>query len=412
MNAIVILDLAGNVIYANKAFVDILGYRSLDEVIYHPIEYFTHGDATILADLQNVREESYKKDGYKGEVRLKDREGKVTYAELTVRRIADSSDKTLYIILSFVNITELKELRNKLNATDRELSDIIEFLPDPTFVIDQSHNVIAWNRAIEDFTGIMRETIIGTDRYADVLLREKGMSPLLIDLLDLPGDEIRQTYPDIVILGTNLIHESGNGKKDSRRGTRYLEKASPLLDKGGVRNGAIMTIRDITALKMFEESLHRAHGVSGDMVKVQIDEMTLLHDNLLQENERLKISNADQAFYINAINASTDLIVVLDSTNKIRKLNNVMAGLIATKGETEAIGRHISSIIAPEYRKIVLDFIKDTEKEANSLIRYSLITNEGRLTVEASVSEIQGAEGENSGYVLVHRVQERGKQLK
>ena len=200
MNAIAILDLAGNVIYANRAFVDILGYRSLNEVIYHPIEHFTHGDASALADLQNARTESYKKDGWKGEVRLKDLEGNITFSELTVRRITDSSGKTLYVILSFVNITELKELRNKLNETNRELSDIIEFLPDPTFVIDQSHRVIAWNRAIEDFTGVKRETIVGTDKYTEVLHKETLMTPLLIDLLDTPGDEIVKKFPGC---GTN-----------------------------------------------------------------------------------------------------------------------------------------------------------------------------------------------------------------
>ena len=157
MNAIAILDLAGNVIYANRAFVEILGYHSLNDVIYHPIEHFTHGDAAILAELQNVRAESQIKKEWRGEVRLKNREGKVTFAELTVRRINNSLDKTIYVILSFVDVTEIKELRKKLNATDRELSDIIEFLPDPTFVTDQSHHIIAWNRAMEDFTGVKRE---------------------------------------------------------------------------------------------------------------------------------------------------------------------------------------------------------------------------------------------------------------
>jgi PAS domain S-box-containing protein len=412
MNAIAILDLAGNVIYANKAFVDIMGYHSLDEVIYHPIEYFTHGDTSILEQLQQVRTASYTQEGYKGEVRMKDREGKLTYADLTVRRIADSSEKTLYIILSFVNISELKELRDKLNATDRELSEIIDFLPDPTFIIDKSHDVIAWNRAIEDFTGVNREAIIGTDRYADILLRKKGMDPVLVDLLDQPVDEISKKYPDITIQGTNLIHESGFGARNGLQSLRYLEKASPLLDKEGMRNGAIMTIRDITALRMFEESLSKANGLSGDIVKLQMEEMTLIHDNLVKENERLKCTNTDQGFYINAINASTDLILVLDNTSKIRKLNPAMAALIGKKGENEVIGRHISTIIAPEYRKIVLDFISDKEKENNSLIRYSLITNEGRLTVEASVSEIEGMCGEKPGYVLVQRVQDRVKKIK
>ena len=412
MNAIAILDLAGNVIYANRAFIDILGYHSLDEVIYHPIEHFTHGDASILADLQNIKAQSYANEGWNGEVQLKDREGNTTYAELTVRRIAGASDKTLYTILSFVNITELKELRNKLNATDRELSDIIEFLPDPTFVIDQSHNVIAWNRAIEDITGVKREMIIGTNRYAEVLHQETGMELLLIDLLDLPMDEISKKYPDIAILGTNLIHESGLTTKDGLRQTRYLEKASPLLDKEGVRNGAIMTIRDITALKMFEESLHKAHGVSGDIAKAQVDEMALIQDNLKLENEQLKLANADQAFFINAMNASTDLVIMLDNSCKIRKLNHAMASLIVNNGDLDSVGRHISSIIAPEYRKIVLDFIADTEKESNSFLRYSLITSEGRVTVETSVSEIKEPDGEKSGYVLVQRVQDRAKKVK
>ncbi len=411
-NAIVILDLAGNVIYANRAFVDILGYRSLDEVIYHPIDHFTHGDASILAELQNVRVESFKKNGWKGEVRLKDREGKVTITELTVRCITDASGKPLYIILSFVNITELKELRSKLNATGRELSDIIEFLPDPTFVIDQSHHVIAWNRAIEGFTGVKREIIIGTDRYAEVLRQENREIPLLIDLLDLPVDEVRNHYPGVTILGTNLIHESGLLAKKGSQESGSLEKASPLLDKDGIRNGAIMTIRDISALKMFEESLHKAHGVSGDIARSQMEGMRVLHDNLVKETERLQNINNEQAVLFNAMNASTDLVIVLDSTCKIYRLNTAMAALIGNMGEIEVIDRHISSIIAPEYRKIVLDFITDTEKESNSLLRYSLITNEGRLTVEATVSEIRGPDGEKNGYVLVQRVHDRNKNAK
>ena len=89
-----------------------------------------------------------------------------------------------------------------------------------------------------------------------------------------------------------------------------------------------------------------------------------------------------------------------------------MIAFIGNNREMEVIGRHISSIIAPEYRKIVLDFITDTEKESNSLLRYSLITNEGRITVESSVSEIRDPDGEKSGYVLVQRVQDRGKSVK
>ena len=233
--------------------------------------------------------------------------------------------------------------------------------------------------------------------------------PLLIDLLDLSGDEISKKYPDVAVLGTTLIHESGVCSEDDLQATWYLEKASPLLDKNGIRKGAIMAIRDITALKQFEASLHKAHGISGDFTRSQIGEMSLLHDTLSKEIERLKIINTDQAFFINAVNASSDLVIVLDNASRIQKLNYAMASVIENNGKIDVMGRHISSIIAPEYRKIVLDFIADTEKESNSVLRYSLITNEGRVTVEASVSEIRDSEGEKSGYVLVQRVQDRSK---
>jgi PAS domain S-box-containing protein len=329
-----------------------------------------------------------------------------------VKRINNSFDKTIYVILSFVDITEIKELREKLSATDRELSDIVEFFPDPTFVTDQSHRIIAWNRAMEDFTGVKSEMMIGTSRYSEVLKTDSGTLPLLIDLLEIPGDEISKKYPEVAIQGPCLIHESGICSKDGLKATWYLEKASPLLDKNGIRKGAIMAIRDITALKQFEASLYKAHGISSDFSRSQISEMSLLHDTLLKETERLKVINTDQAFFINAMNASSDLVIVLDNASRIQKLNYAMESVMENSGKADVIGRHISGLIAPEYRKIVLDFIADTEKESNAVLRYSLITNEGRVTVEASVSEIRDSEGEKSGYVLVQRAQDRNKAAK
>ncbi len=40
-----------------------------------------------------------------------------------------------------------------LSRSEQQLHDIIEFLPDATFAIDQEGRIIAWNRAIEAMTG-------------------------------------------------------------------------------------------------------------------------------------------------------------------------------------------------------------------------------------------------------------------
>ena len=43
--------------------------------------------------------------------------------------------------------------------------EIINFLPDATFVIDIEGRVIAWNRAMEELTGVSAESMMGKGDY-------------------------------------------------------------------------------------------------------------------------------------------------------------------------------------------------------------------------------------------------------
>ena len=67
--------------------------------------------------------------------------------------------------------------------------------------------------------------------------------------------KLLKNFPDVALIGTSLIHESGLSTKEDLKVTRYLEKASPMINKEGIRTGAIMTIRDITSLKRLEAAL-------------------------------------------------------------------------------------------------------------------------------------------------------------
>src|SRR5208337_1941017 len=51
-------------------------------------------------------------------------------------------------------IAERRQAEDQLRAAHQQLSEIIEFLPDATFVIDKGRRVIAWNKAIEEMTGV------------------------------------------------------------------------------------------------------------------------------------------------------------------------------------------------------------------------------------------------------------------
>ncbi|MBN2488622.1 MAG: PAS domain S-box protein, partial [Methanosarcinaceae archaeon] len=64
-----------------------------------------------------------------------------------------------------IDVTDRKRAEEELRNSHQQLFDIIEFLPDATFVIDAEKKVIAWNRAIEEMTGVTKEDILGKGDY-------------------------------------------------------------------------------------------------------------------------------------------------------------------------------------------------------------------------------------------------------
>ncbi len=150
---------------------------------------------------------------------------------------------------SFRDITERKAAEDKTKNACQELLDIIEFLPDATFVVDNDKRVIAWNRAIEKMTGLNKEAVMGKGNnvYSTPFYGEPR--PILIDLVDETLDVISVDYPAIIREGRTLFTEAfvplfRNG------GSRFFwATASPLLDIHGKMVGAIESIRDITEYK-------------------------------------------------------------------------------------------------------------------------------------------------------------------
>ena len=81
---------------------------------------------------------------------------------------------------------------------ERREADIINFLPDATFAIDKSGHVIAWNRAIEEMTGIAASDILGKGDFEYAIPFYGSRRRILIDLI-LESDEIiRAQYAHII----------------------------------------------------------------------------------------------------------------------------------------------------------------------------------------------------------------------
>jgi len=162
---------------------------------------------------------------------------------------------------------ELSEREKKLKSTHQELLNIIEFLPDATFVIDADKKVIAWNRAIEEMTGLKKEDILGKgdSMYSVPFYGEKRL--MLVDYLfqdDQETDsEFENQYDLVERKGNTLFAESFRPSIFGGKGACIWTKASPLFDGEGSFIGAIESIRDITKRKQAEEKLKALSTLDG-----------------------------------------------------------------------------------------------------------------------------------------------------
>ena len=149
----------------------------------------------------------------------------------------------------------LKKVEERLQTALHQVMDIIEFLPDATFVIDREKNVIAWNRAIEEMTGVPKKDIIGKGNgeysFPFYGLPKQMLIDAVLDrdensgILDgEPGNKGAQVITEIY---APCLYQ-GNGA--------YLWSAvSPLYDSRGNLVGAIESFRDITERKEMEKQL-------------------------------------------------------------------------------------------------------------------------------------------------------------
>ena len=154
---------------------------------------------------------------------------------------------------------KIKRHEQYAQETQRRLADIINFLPDATLVINHEGQVVAWNHAIEEMTGVTSKEIVGKGNYEYALPFYGERRPILIDLVLLPREEIEKKYAHIQWTGEILTGEAYTPALKDR--ARYLyATASALHDAQGNIVGAIEIIRDITDRKHTEEELKKAHA--------------------------------------------------------------------------------------------------------------------------------------------------------
>ncbi|MDD2422447.1 MAG: diguanylate cyclase, partial [Heliobacteriaceae bacterium] len=158
-------------------------------------------------------------------------------------------------IAILVDISARKQAEESLRSAHRQLQDILEFLPDPTFVIDKQKRVIAWNQAIEALTGVPKEQMIGKGDYAYGKPFYGQPRQVLIDHLGNDLQVNQAGYENYTRKGGAVCGQVFAPKIRQGQGGYVWGIAAPLYDHNGQLVGAIETLRAITEQKLLEEQL-------------------------------------------------------------------------------------------------------------------------------------------------------------
>ena len=143
-------------------------------------------------------------------------------------------------------------------AAQQRTQEIVDGSPLPQFVIDESHRVLLWNRAMEKFSGIKTQEVIETTDHWRAFYTQQR--PCLVDLLlDAATDQLDRWY-DGQAEHSPLIQGALTATLPSPIGDgRWLEAtAAPFRDKEGNVLGAVETLLDITERKQSEEALRES----------------------------------------------------------------------------------------------------------------------------------------------------------
>ena len=296
-------DASGMVTYITTSVMQ-YGYRQ-EDILGHNMLEFVHPDHRQLAiDFHNKLMTGNSDVSF--EIRMLTRDGRELILENFAKAVVSREGKVIGTVGVLRDITEKKaaeqalekmnvelekyvwqrtielcktqealkkEGRQRMKAevakdqSENLLAEMINFLPDPTFVIDQDSHVLAWNQAMEQLTGVAAKDILGKGDYEYALPFYGEKHPILIDFALNPGSRMDREYTGLARQGDTFIAEAYTPRLKGGQPTYLWGIAKPYYDAQGEILGAIECIRDVTTI----------HHI-GDKLSKEVDKFRVLYD--------------------------------------------------------------------------------------------------------------------------------------
>ncbi len=365
-DAAFVIDGDGRVVAWNKAVEALTGVRAADMIGKGDYEYalaFYGRRRKILVDLLNEPETEVARnyigvwrdgDVLTGEMDL-NVNGRSFYALASACPLRDADGRRAGAVEIIRDMTERKKFEERIRAHERTLVEVIDSLPDATFIVDREGIVTAWNRAAEDLTGAKAADMIGKGDYEYAIPFYGERRPIMIDMVFHPEEEVRQRYTHVrregdVISGESYICPEGKGK------IWIQARAIALRDADGAIIGGIESVHDLSARKKFEDELAAAREAAEQASRVKADFLAnMSHEIRTPMNAIIGMSHlalktdlpAKPRDYVTKINnAATSLLGII---NDILDFSKIEAGKLAIESapfDLDAVMANLQMVVA------------------------------------------------------------------
>ena len=326
------MDVDFNTTHVNQKMANMLGYSS-EEMIGMPVTLFMFEEDLPDQEFCVKRRRKGISDRY--ERRLKHKNGNEIWMAVSATPLNDKNGKFAGSFAMFTDITKRKKAEKELEKSKKKLETIIHGSPVLTFIIDNNHRVLYWNKAIEEYSGLTANEVIGTQNHWKAFYDKKR--PLLVDLmLDKNIEGISKWYSEYskskIIDGAyeteDFFPTMGIIPVMHKKGRWLRGTASIIKDESGKIIGAMEILEDITGRKKAEEALKSS-----------------------EQNLR------------NIFDSSPIDIAIMSLDGKIIDVNKAVLKLHGFSRKEELIGKDMLYLVDKEYHKKVAEKLEEMLKK-------------------------------------------------
>jgi PAS domain S-box-containing protein len=202
-------------------------------------------------------------------------------------------------------------------------------------VVDNQGRVVAWNRAIEELTGVRTEDMLGKGDFDYAIPFYGERRPSLIDLVRNWDESYKKTYPTLRRAENQLVSEETYHPLLGKKGIYLAAVARALYDSEGAPAGAIETVRDISERKKAEEELKKAketaeeaNRAKGEFLANMSHEIRTPMNSVIGMTSLMLATDLDreQQEFVETIRSSGDSLLTI--INDILDFSKVEAGML------------------------------------------------------------------------------------